>query len=515
MKKPFVLQLDASRSGLGAVLCQEEDGHIRPVAYASRGLSKSERNYPAHKLEFLVLKWAVTERFKDYLYSARNTKVFTDNNPLTYVLISAKLDATGHRWVSELANYDLTIHYRPGRSNVNADVVSRLPEDVKEEDHTDLSYLEARLKDDVEQPDRVIGLDATNSVLMSMSATQNPQPADLHHEALIASLSPSAEAIPDDYEFPKVSNVSGQVNWRNAQKADPAIKKALSWAQAGRKPNIRVPNTPEERIFAREFPKLKLIRGLLHRVMKTQDGKTTYQFVLPESHRQDALRSLHDKHGHLGMDKTSSLVRARFFWPKMTQDIEKWVGKCRRYLARKTLPVRSAPLHSIQTTQPMELVCMDFLGLEMDARGFKSILVITDHFTRYAQAFPTKDQTARTVAKILWEKYFVHYGLPQRLHSDQGREFEGKVIKELAKLLDIKKSRTTPDHPQGDPQPERFNRTLLNMLGTLKEEEKADWSQHVASLVHAYNSTRTEKHRIQSVLPDVRTRGAAAYRCGI
>ena len=94
--KPFILHTDASIEGLGAILYQEHDGLEKVVAYGSRGLRKAERNYPAHKLDFLCLKWAVTDKFHDYLYG--NTfSVYTDNNPLTYVLTSAKLDATGHR----------------------------------------------------------------------------------------------------------------------------------------------------------------------------------------------------------------------------------------------------------------------------------------------------------------------------------------------------------------------------------------------------------------------------------
>lgn len=96
---------------------QKQDGHHYVIAYASRGLSKSERNYPAHKLEFLALKWAITEKIQDYLYGKKFT-VITDNNPLTYILSTAKLDATGHRW---LAAFDLDILYRPGRNNSDAD----------------------------------------------------------------------------------------------------------------------------------------------------------------------------------------------------------------------------------------------------------------------------------------------------------------------------------------------------------------------------------------------------------
>ena len=105
-KKPFQLQMDASDVGLGAVLYQNEShGHQRVITYASHSLSKTERNYLVHKLEFLALKWAVTDRFHEYLYSGQ-FDVYTDNNPLTYILTSAKLDATGQCWVASLANYD-------------------------------------------------------------------------------------------------------------------------------------------------------------------------------------------------------------------------------------------------------------------------------------------------------------------------------------------------------------------------------------------------------------------------
>ena len=84
-----------------------------------------ERNYPVHKLEFLALKWAVTDRFHENLYGQFD--VYTDNNPLTYILISAKLDATGQHWVASLANYDFRIFYKSGKSNIEADALSHIP----------------------------------------------------------------------------------------------------------------------------------------------------------------------------------------------------------------------------------------------------------------------------------------------------------------------------------------------------------------------------------------------------
>ena len=124
---PFVLHTDASITGLGAVLYQHQDEEGRVVAYASRSLKLSERNYPAHKLEFLALKWASTEKYHDYLYGAK-FDVVTDNNPLTYVLTTAKLDATGQRWLAELSNYNCSISYRSGKRNGDADGLSRIPD---------------------------------------------------------------------------------------------------------------------------------------------------------------------------------------------------------------------------------------------------------------------------------------------------------------------------------------------------------------------------------------------------
>ena len=126
---PYVLHTDASAEGLGAVLYQKQNGMLKVIAYGSRSLSPAEKRYHLHsgKLEFLALKWAITERFRDNLYYAPSFEVFTDNNPLTYVLTTARLDATRHRWVAKLADFRFTIKYRPGKRNGDADSLSRMP----------------------------------------------------------------------------------------------------------------------------------------------------------------------------------------------------------------------------------------------------------------------------------------------------------------------------------------------------------------------------------------------------
>ena len=95
------------------------------IAYASRSLNKAESHYPAHKLEFLALKWAVVKKFHEYLYGS-TFNIYTDNNLLTYVLTTAKLDAASHHWVASLVNYNFRLHYRAGKANIDADTLSRV-----------------------------------------------------------------------------------------------------------------------------------------------------------------------------------------------------------------------------------------------------------------------------------------------------------------------------------------------------------------------------------------------------
>ena len=127
--RAFILETDASDRGLGAVLSQEQDGKRRVIAYASRGLRPTERNmdnYSSFKLELLALKWAVTEKFREYLLGAKAT-IYTDNNPLTYIK-TAKLGAVETRWVAQLPQFDFEVRYRSGKSNTNADALSRMPQ---------------------------------------------------------------------------------------------------------------------------------------------------------------------------------------------------------------------------------------------------------------------------------------------------------------------------------------------------------------------------------------------------
>ena len=155
-QKPFKLHTDATEHGLGAVLYQKQDDDTECViAYANRTLTKSERNYDIHKVEFLALKWSIMERFLEYLYGG-HFEVYTDNNPLTYILTTAKFDATGQRWVASLANYNFNIFYKSGKLNFEADALSHIPLGSTQVEHMEplivKTMLQSKLESEVSFP---------------------------------------------------------------------------------------------------------------------------------------------------------------------------------------------------------------------------------------------------------------------------------------------------------------------------------------------------------------------------
>ena len=122
--RPFNLHTNACRSHLGAVHYQTHDsGMDAVIIYASRSLTKAASHYPAFILEFPALKWAVIEKFHEYLYGLA-FDIYTDNNPLTYILMMAKLDAASHCWVISLANYNFQLYYKAGMTNIDVDPLS-------------------------------------------------------------------------------------------------------------------------------------------------------------------------------------------------------------------------------------------------------------------------------------------------------------------------------------------------------------------------------------------------------
>ena len=310
--KPFILHTDASMDGLGGVLYQEQDGRERVIAFASRRLSRAERNYPVHKLEFLALKWAVCEKFHDYLYG-NSFEARTDNNPLTYVLSTAKLDATGHRWVSALANYNFNIVYRSGKTNIDADALSRIkwPEEAPQ-------YVSAPVVCAALSGVQIVGALAEVTCL-------------------------SAAAMPDEADGTAMGDTPVR-DWAKLQREDRVIRAVIKLLE-GATTDVRGLDKEGQALWQCR-KQLQLRDNILYR-KRLDDGDEVFQLVLPPEFRDQALRGCHDDVGHMGRERTMALLRDRFFWPGMTKSVVDHVEQCPRCIRAKTPPNQRAPLVNI------------------------------------------------------------------------------------------------------------------------------------------------------------------------
>ena len=440
--RQFILDTDASDVGIGGVLSQVDDeGRERVVAYGSRVLSKPERRYCVTRRELLAVV-TFTRQYRWYLMG-RRFLLRTDHGSLTWLPNFREPEGQLARWLERLQELDFEIVHRRGKKHINADALSRLPCQQCGRDNHDL--------------------EAEKQV--SAVTVCPPDPPPIH-------------------------------KLREAQLAESTLGRILRGKEAGEKPAA-------EEMGRASLSSCRLLQlwdqllvhdGILCRRFEPPDGREPItQFVIPEELRAEVLADLHEgaMGGHLGVDKTLSRLKERCYWPGHYNDVQDWCGSCSACASRKNpSPKARAPLMSIKTGYPLQIVAMDIVGPFPESQaGNTHILVVADYFTRWMEAYPFPNQEAATVVKKLVDEFFFRFSPPEQLHSDQGRNFESDTIAEVCKFLGVLKTRTTPYHPQSDGLVERFNRTLLNMLATAVQEKPFDWENHLCRLCIAYNTS--------------------------
>ena len=384
----------------------------------------------------------------------------TDNNPLTYILSTAKLDAIGNRWVASLGPYNFALHYKPGKLNCDADALSR------------------------------INWESVSPVVVQATL-------DLAHvdRTLILDPEVKGQKSADEPFVLKSLRINETIRkWQRRQKEDPEIRKIIELMHNNDWSTYKYSkNEPSSmKSYVKVRADLELENGLLHRRIRLKDHEVdTYQLVVPVAYRKTTLELLHDKFGHLGIDRTTGLSCERFFWSRMAEEIRQYIQNCERCLRYKQQP-EWAELKPLEASYPLELVHMDYLKIGGKDDPNSNVLVITDHFTRFSQAYVTVNQQAATAARVFVREFVNNYGWPTKILTDQGQTFNGKLFTALCKEAKILKLRTSPYHPQTNGQPERFNRMLMTMLGTLPEDKKINWQDWVSTLCHAYNCTVTK-----------------------
>ena len=474
----YILDTDACNFGIGAVLSQVQNGKPRVIAYASRSLSKSERNYCVTDKVLLAVVYFV-QYFRYYILG-RKFLVRSDHQALRWLFSLREPKGRVSRWIEILSAYNFEIEYRPGKQHGNADGMSRCPNPRE----CTCSEQEVDLK-----------CGPCNKCVKRATDMQ-------HSETL--------RRIPTQTTPPPV-DTSSDSTWftghttrelRHLQSSDPAIGALLRWKQQHKRPygTEICSNSPETRHYWNYWNSIEIHGDLLFKRNHSGDGGSgKLQFVVPQKMRNTVLRQMHDSviGAHLGRRKTTSKVLQNCYWFQLRDDVHNWLACCDICAANKS-PTKKprAPLGDMRVGAPMDRWAWDIIGpLPVTSRGNRYILVVTDAFSKWVEAFALEDQTAETCAKCLVKEMISRYGYPLDLLSDQGRNFESQIFAELCQLLGIRKIRTSPRHPQSNGQVERFKKTLIPMIRPYLQGEQTNWDINLHLLTSAYRSTRHESTR--------------------
>ena len=436
---PFVLDVDASGIGLGAVLSQEIKGVERPVAYASRVKNECERRYASTKNELLGLVWAV-RHFRCYLLGKKFV-VRTDHQALQHLTNFKEPSAIIARWLEFLSEFEFEVVYRAGRAHANADGLSRR------------------------------GKQGPAGVNVVEASLPSPFVQRRHWD---------------------------QRRWQQEQGADPDLARLLTWLEAFDMPDSAEPDLTGASMALRSYwqgrDRLVVKNGVIYRHWEDPfPGKPSRELVLvPVQVRCGVLSEFHDHCGHQGVSRTYQQVHARFHWNGMKRDVEDWVASCVSCSQLKSPKGRGrgAPLQVTWTGYPLERLAMDLIpNLPETLNGNRHILVVVDYFTKWVEAYPMKRMDAVSIATVFVNEFVSRYGAPTSLHTDQGKNFDSSLFKQVCSLLGIRKTRTTAYHPSGDGLVERFNQTVEKVLAHYVSTHHRDWDLHLPSALMAYRAT--------------------------
>ena len=435
MAEHFYLTTDASSSGLAYILSQkDESGGDHAIAYGGRALRGPETRYTVSELEYLAIKEGI-EAYHPYLADKPFT-VYTDHKPLKYATKFRPDGGRLGRWALFLQNYNFTTQYKTGKSNSNADSLSRIP------------IAEPSQDDTAQQADSHPTVELCSIEPLDMVRMQRQCPLirpfyQFHHD----------DILPKDN---KLANIICRTQDKYIIDED-GLLYHITFPGNRRKPEMMIK-----------------------------------QLVVPKCQQHAVITSHHDNlmgGGHQGIDRTFASISLRAYWPGMYKTIEEYVKSCGTCQKVKHQNRKPALLTPMPIASVFERWHMDFLCMKATPEGYKYILLLVDSFSRWCEAIPTKCQDAKTVAEILYKEIFTRYGTPKEIVSDLGRQFTSKLVRALCELGGAKQKFTSPYHPQCNATCERMNSFIIQSVRAYCDSDQNDWPSKLPGIMMAYRST--------------------------
>ena len=439
LSRPYNLYTDASQKAIGAVLTQEFPEGERVIQYVSKQLSVGQRKWATIEREAYAIVYAVN-KLRHFLLGMPFT-VFTDHKPLRSLFTAEMKNARIQRWAIMLSEYGCDIKYKTGKTNIPADMLSRLAYDDNE-----VLILDSSDHSDPPNPD---------------SDSDSSPTDDLNH-------------LLDQCFDP---NLDFMKSMKQDQKEDEILGPII-----------------EALVEDSEIPDYMLEDDLLYHIsrpVKKDDGPRL-QLSVPLKHVPAVLECMHDSEygGHCSIDKTYDRVRRRYHWPNMYKDVVTHVSKCdlckARRLKRNTAPMQDMPVPNY----PWEMISIDTCGpFPETASGNKYLITLICHLSAWPEAFAVKDKTAETVANLLLNEVFPRHSCPRILLSDRGTEFVNGVISLLTKKLRVVHIKSSPYHPESNGKIERFHRYMNDVLAKYSYKNPLEWDLFVSPMLMTYRTS--------------------------
>ena len=440
----YILDTDASDHGIGAVLSQIQDGEERVISYASRLYSTAERRYCVTRKELLAVVFFM-KQFRQYLLG-RPFRVRSDH-ALQWLRRSPEPIGQQSRWLEVLEEFSFEIEHRPGRKHENADALSRRPcsqcgQCGQEEPVTEVSGVRA-----IDTGDEVVKHWSPEAIAKAQS--EDPDIGPLYTVLTVGQQKPA---------------------WDDLLAASQATK-----------------------VYWNQWESLSVEDGIVYRRHACgTPQRESLQLLMPDVYKPEFLRQIHAgfTSGHMGERRTLEQVKRRAYWIGWAADTKRHCRMCPECCSYKRGAQRQGHLQKMTVGMPWERVGVDITGPHPKSRnGYTYILTISDYFTKWADAFPIRNQEASTVANVLVDRILSYMGMPLQIVTDRGANFESQLFNALLQRVGIDHARTTAYKPSTNGQVERFHRTLNSVLGKVVAENQRDWEAHLPYAVAAYRAT--------------------------